>query len=80
MSAAEEAENLIFKYYDLFGIKLENSISMYEAAHCALEAIDRVILYLPFTDLETSLGRFCEEQRNYLEQVRHEIKKYEGVQ
>lgn len=80
MSAAEEAENLIFRYYNLFDIALENSIAISEAKQCALLAVEMIILYLPFTDLETSLGRFCEEQRNYLEQVRHEIKKYEGVQ
>jgi hypothetical protein len=37
------AEILITKYYDLFSITLENSISKYEAEKCAILAVQEVI-------------------------------------
>jgi hypothetical protein len=37
------AEILIAKYYNLFSITLENSISKYEAEKCAILAVQEVI-------------------------------------
>lgn len=51
-----------------------------DAKQCALIAVDEMISVLPFTDINTSLGKYCENERAYLKQVRHEIKKYERVQ
>jgi len=45
------------------------------AKQCALIAVDQMISVLPFTDVNTSLGRYCEKERAYLEQVRQEIHK-----
>lgn len=43
------------------------------AKQCALKTVDQMISVLPFTDVNTSLGRYCEKERAYLEQVRNEI-------
>jgi len=45
------------------------------AKQCALIAVDQMISVLPFTDVNTSLGRYCEKERAYLEQVRQDIHK-----
>ena len=45
------------------------------AKQCALKAVEQMISVLPFTDLNTSLGKYCEKERAYLEQVRQEIQK-----
>jgi hypothetical protein len=45
------------------------------AKQCALKTVDQMISVLPFTDVNTSLGRYCEKERAYLEQVRNEIQK-----
>ena len=45
------------------------------AKQCALIAVNQMISVLPFTDVNTSLGRYCEKERAYLEQVRTEIQK-----
>ena len=45
------------------------------AKQCALKAVEQMISVLPFTDVNTSLGRYCEKERAYLEQVRTEIHK-----
>ena len=39
----DKAKELIDKYYRLFNVKLENTISMYEAARCALVAVDEIL-------------------------------------
>lgn len=45
------------------------------AKQCALIAVDQMISVLPFTDVNTSLGKYCENERAYLEQVKQEIHK-----
>jgi hypothetical protein len=45
------------------------------AKQCALIAVDEMIDMLPFTDINTYIGRWCEQQRNFLNEVKHEIEK-----
>jgi hypothetical protein len=42
---------------------------------CALIAVNEMISMLPFTDLTTYIGKWCEQQRQYLEDVKQEIEK-----
>jgi hypothetical protein len=74
MSPEQEAAELVNKYYNLFSIDLENSISMYEAAHCALEAVD-VILNADIPMLEEDADAFY----NHWTQVYNELERYEGI-
>jgi len=41
----------------------------------ALIAVNEMISMLPFTDLTTYIGKWCEQQRNYLNEVKQEIEK-----
>lgn len=43
MNPKDKASMLMEKYYNLFNINLENTISIYEAAFCALIAVDELI-------------------------------------
>jgi hypothetical protein len=45
------------------------------AKQCALISVDEMIDMLPFTDINTYIGRWCEQQRNFLNEVKHEIEK-----
>jgi hypothetical protein len=45
------------------------------AKQCALNTVDQMISVLPFTDINTSLGKYCESERNYLNEVKQEIEK-----
>jgi len=68
MSPEQEAAELVNKYYNLFSIDLENSISIYEAAQCALEAVD-VILNADIPMLEEDADAFYD----YWTQVYNEL-------
>lgn len=82
MTAKETADHLISRFYyslpnngSFSGIN--NIVSRHEEAkRCALISTEEMIAVLPFTDLNTSLGRYCETQRNFLEEVQQEIKQY----
>lgn len=39
----QKANDLIEKYYKLFSIDLENTISKYEAIHCAIICVEEII-------------------------------------
>ena len=71
MIAKDKARELVDKYDDT----LTYLESKAKAKQCALIAIDQMISVLPFTDINTSLGKYCEKERAYLEQVRNEIQK-----
>ncbi len=43
MTPKEQAKKLLNRYFDLFSIQLENTISEYEAKHCALVAVNEII-------------------------------------
>jgi hypothetical protein len=45
------------------------------AKRCALITVDEMMDMLPFTDINTYIGRWCEQQRNFLNEVKHEIEK-----
>lgn len=72
MSPAEEAELLIFQYYDMFEINLENSIAISEAQACALMAVD-VMLKADIPTLEEEADAFYD----YWNKVYDEIEKYD---
>tara|TARA_R110000868_G_scaffold401094_1_gene676400 strand:+ start:216 stop:446 length:231 start_codon:yes stop_codon:yes gene_type:complete len=75
MSPEQEAVELVNKYYNLFSIGLESYISMYEAAQCALEAVDVILnADIPITDSEDADAFY-----NYWTQVYNELEKYEGI-
>lgn len=76
MSAAEEeAKRLIDKYYNLFTINLENTISIYEAAHCASLAVNELMKECwDHREIDLQAGY------DYWVSVEKEIWKYEGVQ
>ena len=75
MSPEEQAAELVDKYYNLFSIDLENSISIYEAAECALEAVDVILnADIPITDSEDADAFY-----DYWTQVYNELEKYEGI-
>ena len=44
-----------------------------EAKQCALITIDEMISVLPFTDLNTQIGKYCEKERAFLNEVKQEI-------
>lgn len=79
MTAKEKAKELVdkhtklFKHYDA-NPRLNIGLNEY-FKKCALKTVDQMISVLPFTDINTSLGKYCEKERAYLEQVRHEIQK-----
>ena len=43
------------------------------AIKCALIAVDEMMLVLPFTDINTSLGKYCIKEIAYLKQVKQEL-------
>ena len=78
MTPKEKAKELVDIYYNLFTIDLENTISIYESAKCALKTVDQMILVLPFTDTNASLNYYSIHLKKYLEQVKQEIENYEN--
>ena len=48
MNEKKLAEILINKYYHLFSVTLENTVSKYEASKCAIIAVQEVIESLSF--------------------------------
>ena len=79
MSAKEKARQLVDMHINPFNhTGCSHPIhTLFEstAKQCALNTVDQMMSVLPFTDINTSLGRYCEKERAYLEQVRQEIQK-----
>ena len=77
MSAKDKAKDLV----DIYRIMLMNTdtecgeeiLCTMISKYCALIAVDQMMLVLPFTDINTSLGKYCENERVYLEEVKQEI-------
>lgn len=46
----EKAKELVDKYYELFSVDLENTISEYEAVHCAIIAVDEIVKQWDYID------------------------------
>lgn len=70
MKAEEVASELLDKFRP-HSYNDEN----YHAKQSALIALDVVKSFLPFTDLNTTLGKFCEKQRQFLEEIKEELNK-----
>ena len=47
------------------------------AVQCAIVTVNEMIKQLPFTDLNTYIGKWCESQRQYLQEVKEELLKSE---
>ena len=70
MTPKEKAKDLVEKYYHLFSVTLENTISIYEAKNCALIAIDEILNAIDWHEFETP-----NLQLYYWEKVKNEIEK-----
>lgn len=79
MNPQEKARQLVDMHINPFKLKgCSHPIhTLFEstAKQCALNTVDEMMLVLPYTDINTTLGKFCIKQHEYLIQVRHEIKK-----
>ena len=63
MTPKEKAKELVDKYYYLFSVELENTISYYESKQCALISVDLLL-------------KDCEvESYKYWYEVKQEIEK-----
>jgi hypothetical protein len=71
MTPKEKAKELVNDYYVLFSMLLENTISEYEAAKCALLNVKNTIEALKFHTWQNR------NEIEYYEEVRQELKKYE---
>ncbi len=79
MQAKEKAIELLnkFRTYPYKGESEEDDetkVSLH-AKQNVLTALDVVNSFLPFTDLNTSLGKYCEKQRQIIEDIKAEIHK-----
>jgi hypothetical protein len=54
----------------------DKRMDIYHAKQIAYKTLDVVKAHLPFTDLNTSLGKYCEQQRQYLEAIKEELDKF----
>lgn len=77
--AKEKASELLNKFrpHSYNGAPEEDDelMSDYHAKQIALITLDVVNSFLPFTDLNTSLGKFCEKQRQLLQDIKEELNK-----
>ena len=78
MEAKEKAKELVDSFFDI--IDKSNPLDDIEkiSKQCALVATNHMINTLPFTDLNTALGKYCEKERSFLKEVQKEIKNYKG--
>ena len=76
MTPKEKAKELVDKYYHLFSVELENTISIYEAKQCALIAVDEILEAIPSEYLDECEGGTyiaINEDVEYWQQVKQEI-------
>lgn len=71
MTPKEKAKQLVHKYYDLFFVELENSISILESKECALIFVDEML----WETLYQNTGFDSLERIKYWIQVKKEINK-----
>lgn len=74
MTPKEKAFELVMKMRKV-ELWIEEHIDWKASKQCALIAVNQMISMLPFTDLTTYIGKWCEQQRQYLEEVKQEIEK-----
>lgn len=71
MTPKEKAKQLVHKYYDLFFVELENSISISESKECALIFVEGMLWDTFYhNNSDTSLDRI-----KYWQEVKKEINK-----
>jgi len=79
MEAKEKASELLDKFrphsYDGASEEHDERMETFHAKQNVLIALDVVKSFLPFTDLNTSLGKFCEKQRQFLDEIKEELNK-----
>lgn len=73
MKAEDKANELFTKYYRLFSITLENTISEYEAIHCAKICVQEIINSNPHsnplnTQVDSTMG-YWQEVLNHLNEM-----------
>jgi hypothetical protein len=74
MTPKEEARKIFDEYLPLVeSFTSEGQIS--NAKQCSLIAVDEMISRFPFTDMETYMGKWCEQKRQHLYEVKKEIEK-----
>jgi hypothetical protein len=74
MTPKEKAIELVDKYYHLFSVKLENTICVYEAKHCALIAVDEIDLLIQKSTLKDDIYANL-SSLEYWQEVKQEIEK-----
>ncbi len=79
MEAKEKALELINKFepnsYNGATGEDDERTENYHVKQIALKTLEEIKSFLPFTDLNTSIGKYCEKQRQFLEEITEEIKK-----
>ena len=79
MQAKEKAIELLNKFrthsYDGATEEADERMRDFHAKQNVLIALDVAKSFLPFTDLNTSLGKYCEQQRQIIEEIKDEIHK-----
>jgi hypothetical protein len=74
MTPKEKANELFDKMFiEISDFRVTDDVLEVVAKQCALIAVNQMISMLPFTDLTTYIGKWCEQQRQYLEEVKQEI-------
>jgi hypothetical protein len=77
MTAKEKAEELVSKFFNVF---IEDEDEHYEetawrlSKELAIVEVGEMISMLPFTDTNTYIGKWCERERNFLNEVKEEIR------
>lgn len=69
MTAKQKADELVDRFYWTFG----DGYLGEQHIQLALITVDEMIKQLPFTDLNTYIGKWCEQQRQFLNEVKSEI-------
>jgi hypothetical protein len=87
ISAKEKAVQLVKKYFNLFSVQLENTISKSEAKQCAIICVDEILDSYPhtfdlseYTTKEGLIHISIENVRSnmgYWQQVKTEIENYD---
>lgn len=76
MTAKQKADELIKQHLNVKNIVMyivkEETIHNV-AIQNSIITVDEMIKQLPFTDLSTYIGKWCEEQRQFLNEVKSEI-------
>lgn len=76
MNPKEKAIKLVSRF-STTSVKMsdDSNIEYPTAVMHASMCVDEMIKMLPFTDLTTYIGKWCEQQRQYLNEVKQEIDK-----